>query len=49
MSLFELICKSIFTMFILTYRFFENPRTTMGWKGLINEPYIDGSFDFERW
>jgi len=24
--------------------YFEKPRTTVGWKGLINDPYIDNSF-----
>src|SRR5438477_4205044 len=24
--------------------YFEKPRTTVGWKGLINDPYLDGSF-----
>ena len=24
--------------------YFEKPRTTLGWKGLINDPYLDGSF-----
>lgn len=24
--------------------YFEKPRTTMGWKGLINDPYLDGTF-----
>ena len=24
--------------------YFENPRTTVGWKGLINDPYLDDSF-----
>src|SRR3989442_7451809 len=24
--------------------YFENPRTTVGWKGLINDPRLDGSF-----
>ena len=24
---------------------FEKPRTTVGWKGLINDPHLDGSFD----
>lgn len=24
--------------------YFEKPRTTVGWKGLINDPYMDGSF-----
>jgi 3-deoxy-7-phosphoheptulonate synthase len=25
--------------------YFEKPRTTVGWKGLINDPKLDGSFD----
>src|ERR1700709_2064110 len=25
--------------------YFEKPRTTTGWKGLINDPDLDGSFD----
>ncbi|CAN5371321.1 3-deoxy-7-phosphoheptulonate synthase [soil metagenome] len=28
--------------------YFEKPRTTVGWKGLINDPGLDGSFDVER-
>src|SRR5256712_11064598 len=24
--------------------YFEKPRTTVGWKGLINDPYLNGSF-----
>jgi 3-deoxy-7-phosphoheptulonate synthase len=24
--------------------YFEKPRTTIGWKGLINDPYLDGTF-----
>ena len=24
--------------------YFEKPRTTVGWKGLVNDPYLDGSF-----
>lgn len=24
--------------------YFEKPRTTVGWKGLLNDPYLDGSF-----
>lgn len=27
--------------------YFEKPRTTVGWKGLINDPHLDGSFDIE--
>ena len=25
--------------------YFEKPRTTVGWKGLINDPHLDDSFD----
>ncbi|KAF0812365.1 Phospho-2-dehydro-3-deoxyheptonate aldolase, Phe-sensitive [Andreprevotia sp. IGB-42] len=25
--------------------YFEKPRTTVGWKGLINDPYLNGSFN----
>jgi 3-deoxy-7-phosphoheptulonate synthase len=25
--------------------YFEKPRTTVGWKGLINDPHLDGTFD----
>src|SRR3954471_16590373 len=28
--------------------YFEKPRTTVGWKGLINDPNLDGSFDINR-
>jgi 3-deoxy-7-phosphoheptulonate synthase len=28
--------------------YFEKPRTTIGWKGLINDPNLDGSFDINR-
>ncbi|WP_029687153.1 3-deoxy-7-phosphoheptulonate synthase [Tatumella saanichensis] len=28
--------------------YFEKPRTTVGWKGLINDPHMDGSFDVEQ-
>ena len=28
--------------------YFEKPRTTVGWKGLINDPAMDGSHDVER-
>jgi len=27
--------------------YFEKPRTTVGWKGLINDPHLDGTFDME--
>ena len=28
--------------------YFEKPRTTVGWKGLINDPALDGSFDINN-
>ncbi|MDC0612676.1 3-deoxy-7-phosphoheptulonate synthase [Vibrio sp.] len=28
--------------------YFEKPRTTVGWKGLINDPHMDGTFDIEH-
>ena len=28
--------------------YFEKPRTTVGWKGLINDPSLDSSFDINR-
>lgn len=28
--------------------YFEKPRTTIGWKGLINDPFLDGSFDINH-
>lgn len=28
--------------------YFEKPRTTVGWKGLINDPELDGSFNINR-
>lgn len=28
--------------------YFEKPRTTVGWKGLINDPHLNGSFSIEE-
>ncbi len=28
--------------------YFEKPRTTVGWKGLINDPHLDGSFSIRE-
>ena len=35
------------TLYIIMRVYFEKPRTTMGWKGLINDPSLDDSFDIE--
>jgi 3-deoxy-7-phosphoheptulonate synthase len=32
-------------LFVLMRVYFEKPRTTLGWKGLINDPHLDDSFD----
>ncbi|MFC4698880.1 3-deoxy-7-phosphoheptulonate synthase [Glaciecola siphonariae] len=38
-------CKD--TLYIVMRMYFEKPRTTTGWKGLINDPHIDDSFDID--
>jgi 3-deoxy-7-phosphoheptulonate synthase len=35
------------TLCIIMRVYFEKPRTTVGWKGLINDPHLDGSRDME--
>jgi 3-deoxy-7-phosphoheptulonate synthase len=35
-------------LFIMMRVYFEKPRTTVGWKGLINDPGLDDSFDINR-
>lgn len=35
-------------LFIVMRVYFEKPRTTVGWKGLINDPHMDGSFDVQE-
>ena len=32
-------------LYIVMRVYFEKPRTTVGWKGLINDPHLDGSYD----
>ncbi len=34
-------------MEIIMRVYFEKPRTTVGWKGLINDPHLDGTYDIE--
>ncbi|MEM6551306.1 MAG: 3-deoxy-7-phosphoheptulonate synthase [Planctomycetota bacterium] len=34
-------------MLVVMRAYFEKPRTTMGWKGLINDPHLDGTFDMQ--
>jgi 3-deoxy-7-phosphoheptulonate synthase len=34
-------------LFIVMRVYFEKPRTTVGWKGLINDPHLDGTCDID--
>jgi 3-deoxy-7-phosphoheptulonate synthase len=36
------------TLFLVMRVYFEKPRTTLGWKGLINDPDLDDSFHVEK-
>jgi len=36
------------TLVVLMRVYFEKPRTTVGWKGLINDPDMDDSFQIEK-
>ncbi len=40
-KLCELLCDELL---IVMRVYFEKPRTTVGWKGLLNDPHLDGSF-----
>lgn len=35
------------TTFVIMRVYFEKPRTTVGWKGLINDPYLNEAFNIE--
>lgn len=43
-KLSDIVSKEIF---IIMRVYFEKPRTTVGWKGLINDPHLNDSFDIE--
>jgi 3-deoxy-7-phosphoheptulonate synthase len=36
------------TLLLVMRVYFEKPRTTIGWKGLINDPYLDESFNISE-
>ena len=36
------------TIYLVMRVYFEKPRTTVGWKGLINDPYMNDSFKIEK-
>jgi len=35
------------TLLICMRTYFEKPRTTVGWKGLINDPHLNGTYDIQ--
>jgi len=35
-------------VFVVMRVYFEKPRTVVGWKGLINDPFLDGSFQINK-
>jgi 3-deoxy-7-phosphoheptulonate synthase len=44
----ELAAEVESTMVLIMRVYFEKPRTTVGWKGLINDPDLDDSFHIEK-
>ncbi|WP_305856125.1 3-deoxy-7-phosphoheptulonate synthase [Balneatrix alpica] len=36
------------TLFLVMRVYFEKPRTTVGWKGLINDPHLNDTFEIEE-
>lgn len=40
-----LACELQDRLLVVMRVYFEKPRTTVGWKGLINDPHLDDSFD----
>ena len=47
-NLFEASKKYEETLQIIMRVYFEKPRTTVGWKGLINDPDLDNSFNINK-
>lgn len=43
----ELADKVSDSLLLVMRVYFEKPRTTVGWKGLINDPYLDDSFKIQ--
>lgn len=42
------VCGQVDDQLQLVMRvYFEKPRTTIGWKGMINDPHLDGSYDVD--
>ncbi len=48
-SRLKLLCDELRPDLLILMRvYFEKPRTTVGWKGLINDPDLDGSFHINK-
>ncbi|KZY74855.1 phospho-2-dehydro-3-deoxyheptonate aldolase [Oleiphilus sp. HI0071] len=47
LKLKELSDKVKDTLYLVMRVYFEKPRTTVGWKGLINDPHLNDSFELE--
>ena len=43
----KLVAEVADTIVLVMRVYFEKPRTTTGWKGLINDPHLNGSFDIK--
>ena len=46
--LYKLHVKFYDKLFIIMRVYFEKPRTTVGWKGLINDPYLNNTYDINE-
>jgi 3-deoxy-7-phosphoheptulonate synthase len=44
-AILEAQCRHRDDLEIVMRVYFEKPRTTVGWKGMINDPHLDGSYD----
>ncbi|AJC50584.1 3-deoxy-7-phosphoheptulonate synthase [Coxiella endosymbiont of Amblyomma americanum] len=44
----DCISRYSIELFIIMRAYFEKPRTIIGWKGLINDPYLDSSFQINQ-
>lgn len=44
----ELAAEVADTLYLVMRVYFEKPRTTVGWKGLINDPHLNDSFKIEE-
>ena len=47
-QLLPLAQKYVEELVVIMRVYFEKPRTVVGWKGLINDPHIDGSFEINK-